>query len=499
MPDYCRRCSCIRRPSRASTAAPARAIRRGARSARSGIRRGWRSRRRWCPARGSWTRRPTGLTRRRRAAARARLRAGRAPHERAVVRRTTSKVAEALQGDATRALRSASSAPTWRSRARRALRASPAIDFVARQRVRLHDPGDGAGPAAGAGAGLSATATNGHVERTPERAAARGHGRAAVRGGRLPARPRDRALLHRLPARIPTSRSTPAAAAARSARSASGRRPWAATATARARVEHVVAEIAHATRLFPQVKEYFFDDDTFTDDLPRAEAIARGLGRLGVTWSCNAKANVPHATLQRAQGQRPAAAARRLRVRQPGHPQQHQEGHPHRRAPRVHRATPRPSASRSTARSSWGCRARRGRRSRRRSASRATSIPTRSRSRWPRPIPAPRSTARPASAAGCDEDDLVDAGGVQTSVLGYPHLGRDEIFAAVEQFYRRFYFRPRKIFAIGGEMLRDCAVLRAPPGRGARVLALPGRAAGPASVRGRRSTAGVGRIASAAR
>ena len=45
--------------------------------------------------------------------------------------------------------------------------------------------------------------------------------------------------------------------------------------------------------LFPQVKEFFFDDDTFTDDLPRAEAIARRLGRLGVTWSCNAKANVP--------------------------------------------------------------------------------------------------------------------------------------------------------------------------------------------------------------
>src|SRR6267142_804337 len=58
-------------------------------------------------------------------------------------------------------------------------------------------------------------------------------------------------------------------------------------------VEHVVAEIAQATRHFPKVKEYFFDDDTFTDDLPRAEAIARGLGRLGVTWSCNAKANVP--------------------------------------------------------------------------------------------------------------------------------------------------------------------------------------------------------------
>src|SRR5437867_3039768 len=63
-------------------------------------------------------------------------------------------------------------------------------------------------------------------------------------------------------------------------------------------VEHVVAEIALATRYFPQVKEYFFNDDTFTDDLPRAEAIAHQLGKLGVTWSCNAKANVPYRTLR---------------------------------------------------------------------------------------------------------------------------------------------------------------------------------------------------------
>ncbi len=62
--------------------------------------------------------------------------------------------------------------------------------------------------------------------------------------------------------------------------------------------EHVAAEIKQAMRDFPQVKEFFFDDDTFTDNLPRAEAIAKELGKLGVTWSCNAKANVPRKTLE---------------------------------------------------------------------------------------------------------------------------------------------------------------------------------------------------------
>ncbi|MBV9116606.1 MAG: radical SAM protein, partial [Acetobacteraceae bacterium] len=62
--------------------------------------------------------------------------------------------------------------------------------------------------------------------------------------------------------------------------------------------EHVAAEIRLAKSYFPQVREFFFDDDTFTDDLPRAEAIAAELGKLGVTWSCNAKANVPRETLK---------------------------------------------------------------------------------------------------------------------------------------------------------------------------------------------------------
>src|SRR5271168_1638433 len=50
--------------------------------------------------------------------------------------------------------------------------------------------------------------------------------------------------------------------------------------------------------MFPMVRAFFFDADTFTDNLPRAEAIAKELGKMGVTWSCNAKANVPRATLK---------------------------------------------------------------------------------------------------------------------------------------------------------------------------------------------------------
>jgi radical SAM superfamily enzyme YgiQ (UPF0313 family) len=62
--------------------------------------------------------------------------------------------------------------------------------------------------------------------------------------------------------------------------------------------ENVGAEMAHLRRLFPQVKEFFFDDDTFTANLPRARDIATRLGRLGITWSCNSRANVAADTIR---------------------------------------------------------------------------------------------------------------------------------------------------------------------------------------------------------
>lgn len=67
----------------------------------------------------------------------------------------------------------------------------------------------------------------------------------------------------------------------------------------RARSPRAVArEMEHARTLFPQVKEFFFDDDTFTAYAPRAREIAVELGKLGITWSCNARANVSYETLK---------------------------------------------------------------------------------------------------------------------------------------------------------------------------------------------------------
>jgi hypothetical protein len=60
----------------------------------------------------------------------------------------------------------------------------------------------------------------------------------------------------------------------------------------------VAAEMAHAKKIFPQVQEFFFDDDTFTANLPRAREIAQKLKPLGLTWSCNSRANVNYDTIK---------------------------------------------------------------------------------------------------------------------------------------------------------------------------------------------------------
>ncbi len=62
--------------------------------------------------------------------------------------------------------------------------------------------------------------------------------------------------------------------------------------------DNVAAEMAYMKKLFPRVKEFFFDDDTFTANLPRARDIATKLTSLGVPWSCNSRANLEYDTIR---------------------------------------------------------------------------------------------------------------------------------------------------------------------------------------------------------
>ena len=62
--------------------------------------------------------------------------------------------------------------------------------------------------------------------------------------------------------------------------------------------QNVADEMAYMRKIFPQVREFFFDDDTFTANLPRAREIAKKLGPLGLNWSCNSRANLDYDTIK---------------------------------------------------------------------------------------------------------------------------------------------------------------------------------------------------------
>jgi len=220
-------------------------------------------------------------------------------------------------------------------------------------------------------------------------------------------------------------------------------------------VGNVIEEIAWARSAMPQVKEFFFDDDTFTDDRPRTEAIARGLGKMGVTWSCNAKANVPRETLKimRDNG---------LRLLLVGYESGNQQIlYNIKKGMRVDvaRAFTKschelgitihgtfilglPGETRETIEETIRF---------------ATEInPHTIQVSIAAPYPGTYLHRQAVENGWLDEEhaDLVDERGVQIAPLHYPHLGHQEIFQSVEEFYRSFYFRAPKIASIVSEMAR---------------------------------------------
>src|SRR5579862_132439 len=221
-------------------------------------------------------------------------------------------------------------------------------------------------------------------------------------------------------------------------------------------VGHVVDEIRWAKTAMPEVKEFFFDDDTFTDDRPRSEAIARELGKLGVVWSCNAKANVPYATLK-------VMRDNGLRLLLVGYESGNQQIlHNIKKGMRIDVARRFTKDCRDLGITIHG--------------TFIIGLPGETKETIEQTIRYAReinphslqvSIAAPypgtalyeqAKAEGWLPDDggsLVDDRGVQAAVLEYPELSRTEMFESVDEFYKKFYFRAGKIAEMVSEMVKD--------------------------------------------
>lgn len=62
--------------------------------------------------------------------------------------------------------------------------------------------------------------------------------------------------------------------------------------------DNVAAEVQRVLRLFPEAREIFFDDDTFTWQKSRVLELCKKFKPLRFTWSCNSRVNADYETLR---------------------------------------------------------------------------------------------------------------------------------------------------------------------------------------------------------
>ena len=218
--------------------------------------------------------------------------------------------------------------------------------------------------------------------------------------------------------------------------------------------QNVIDEIRRAKEMFPQVKELFFDDDTFTAKFRRAEEIAKGLKRLGITWSCSSRANVPEKTLR-------ILKESGLRLVMVGIESGSDE---------ILKNIKKGITTQQCWRFIKTCR-------KLGIATHATfvvGLPGETRDTIKKTIefakaldPETLQVSIAAPYPGTEfyrqavknnwlkEFDLVSCTGAQEVIHEYKDLTRKEIFNAVETFYNKFYFRPKPILRILGTMIRD--------------------------------------------
>ncbi|HOY57869.1 MAG TPA: hopanoid biosynthesis associated radical SAM protein HpnJ [Verrucomicrobiota bacterium] len=220
---------------------------------------------------------------------------------------------------------------------------------------------------------------------------------------------------------------------------------------------NVADEMAYAKQLFPHVKEFFFDDDTFTANLPRARDVARRLKPLGLVWSCNSRANLNYDTIKLMKdcGLRlllvgyESGSDEILRRAKKGVTVDQMRAFTkacHDIGVIIHGTfiLGLPIETRETIEQTI------------RFAQELDVFSIQVSLAAPYPGTELYEMARQNGwFARQDKTDIVHQDGLQHSALEYPGLSKEEIFEAVEVFYRRYFLRPKPILRILKTMLED--------------------------------------------
>jgi hopanoid biosynthesis associated radical SAM protein HpnJ len=218
-------------------------------------------------------------------------------------------------------------------------------------------------------------------------------------------------------------------------------------------------EMEEAKAIFgDRVREYMFDDDTFTFDRQRAVAVSRHMKRLKLTWSCNARAHVDYDTLKQLRDNG-------LRLLLVGFESGNQQilnrikkGLKLEMARTFMRNCKRlgikvhgtfiiglPIETRETMEETirFAC----------------ELDPHTIQVSIAAPYPGTELYDQAIANGWLAPEELVASSGIQISTLQYPHLSAAEIEDGVERMYRSFYFRSKPILRIVREMVADRQML----------------------------------------
>ena len=219
-------------------------------------------------------------------------------------------------------------------------------------------------------------------------------------------------------------------------------------------VENVVEEVQNMKRLFPEMREAFFDDDTFTADPARAGEVARRLAPLGLCWSTNTRANVDYETLKTMKegGLRlfvvgyesgNAQILKNIRKGVSLETARRFTRNCHDLGILIHGTfiLGLPGETRETIKETM--------RFAREMNSETIQVSLAS------PYPGTAFYEYALERGYMRPESLVDETGYQKCAVSYPELSGGEIFAAVEKFYRSYYLRPRYVVKAVSKMIRQ--------------------------------------------
>jgi hopanoid biosynthesis associated radical SAM protein HpnJ len=220
--------------------------------------------------------------------------------------------------------------------------------------------------------------------------------------------------------------------------------------------QNVYEEVKWIVENIPQMRELSFDDDTFTANINHAREVARLIKPLGISWTINARANCDYETLKIMK----EAGLRHLVVGYESGSDKilktMKKGVTVEQATRFTRDCKKlglsihgafimglPGETRETINETIEYAKRLD------LESIQASIAS--------PYPGTEFYDLCVENGWISSDAFLDASGHQKCIIKYPDLSSAEIFDSVEQFYNKFYFRPKYILRSIGRMIVDSA------------------------------------------